>query len=149
MNIIVRKGTEKDIAEALGLIKELALFEKAPEQVITNVEQMINDGFGQNPLYKLMVAELNSEVVGIAVYFNKYSTWKGKGLYLDDIVVKESFRGKKIGSLLFEAVMHEAKNTGCKQMHWQVLDWNEPAINFYKKYHAEMDGEWINCKLHF
>ena len=158
MEITIRKGEPKDVAATLELIKELALFEKAPEQVITNVQQMMEDGFGQNPFYKLMVAEYLSPnpspqergiVVGVAVYFNKYSTWKGKGLYLDDIVIKESFRGKKIGSQLFEAVVEEAKSTGCKQMHWQVLDWNEPAINFYKKYNAEMDGGWINCKLHF
>lgn len=149
MQVKIRQGTKGDVAAALELIKELALFEKAPEQVITNVQQMTEDGFGQSPFYKLMVAEVNSEVVGVAVYFNKYSTWKGKGLYLDDIVIKESFRGKKIGSQLFEAVIEEAKSTGCRQMHWQVLDWNEPAINFYKKYNAEMDGGWINCKLHF
>jgi len=149
MQVKIRQGNKGDVAATLELIKELALFEKAPEQVITNVQQMIEDGFGQNPFYKLMVAEVNSEVVGIAVYFNKYSTWKGKGIYLDDIVIRENFRGKKIGSQLFEAVVEEARSTGCKQMHWQVLDWNEPAIHFYKKYNAEMDGEWVNCKLHF
>ncbi len=158
MEIKIREGKKEDVPAALELVKELALFEKAPEQVITNVKQMIADGFGENPIYKMLVAEdltpspslkERGTVVAIAIYFIKYSTWKGKGLYLDDIVVKENLRGKGVGKKLFEAVVAEAKKLNCKQMHWQVLDWNEPAINFYKKYNAEFDSGWVNCKLHF
>ncbi len=149
MEIKIREGKKEDVPAALDLVKELALFEKAPEQVITNVEQMVADGFGENPVYKLLVAEVENNVVAVAIYFIKYSTWKGKGIYLDDIVVKENLRGKGIGKKLFEAVVAEAKKLSSKQMHWQVLDWNEPAINFYKKYNAEFDSGWVNCKLHF
>jgi GNAT superfamily N-acetyltransferase len=149
MQTRIRKGTPQDIPQVLNLIKELALFEKAPEQVITNVEQMISDGFGENPCYKLLVAEVENKIEGIAVYFIKYSTWKGKGIYLDDIVVSENMRGKGIGKKLFDEVIKECELHQCKQLHWQVLDWNEPAINFYKKYNAEFDAGWINCKIHF
>jgi GNAT superfamily N-acetyltransferase len=149
MQIIIRKGEEGDVEAAFQLIRELALFEKAPDEVQTNVEQMRADGFGKKPAYRLLIAEADGEIVGTAIYFIKYSTWKGKGLYLDDIVVAEAFRGKTIGSKLFEAVLQDAKNENCKQMHWQVLDWNEPAIAFYKKYNAVFESGWINCKLHF
>ncbi len=125
MNLLVRKGTKDDMAAVFALVCELALFEKAPEQVITSVEQMQRDGFGEHPVFYSLVAVLEGKIVGAAVYFLKYSTWKGKGVYLDDIVVTESCRGKGIGSALFD------------------------AIRFYEKYKAEMDGEWINCKLNF
>lgn len=130
-----------------GLICELALYEKAPQEVTNTVEDMIRDGFGSNPVFRCLVAESEGEIIGMAIYFIKYSTWKGKGIYLDDIVVTEQMRGKGIGSLLFDELIRDAVSLGAVQLHWQVLDWNEPAIRFYKKYHAEMDGEWINCKL--
>lgn len=149
MNVQIRKGTQADIPQVLDLVKELALYEKAPDEVITNVEQMIEDGFGNNPAYQFLVAEENNMVLAMAVYFIKYSTWKGKGIYLDDIVVQEKHRNKGIGKKLFDVVIEECKLLKCKQLHWQVLDWNEPAINFYKKYKAEFDSGWINCKIHF
>jgi len=102
--INIRKGTPADVEPALRLIKELAEYEKAPEQVINTVEQMLKDGFGEKPIFDLLVAETNDNIVGIAIYFIKYSTWKGKCLYLDDIVVQESLRGKGIGRKLFDAV---------------------------------------------
>lgn len=145
----IRKGKPEDVRATLQLIKELAAFEKAPEQVINTEAQMLEDGFGKNPVFRLLVAETKDGVVGIAIYFLKYSTWKGKGIYLDDIVVKESYRGKGIGKQLFEAVIKEAREEGCRQLHWQVLDWNKPAIDFYKKFNSEFDAEWVNCKLHF
>lgn len=149
MKVDIRRGREADLPAVLELIRELALFEKAPQEVTNTVEMMKQDGFGKNPVFKLLVAETEGQVVGIAVYFFKYSTWKGKGIYLDDIVVKESLRGQGIGRKLFDEVLEECKRNDCKQLHWQVLDWNEPAINFYKKYNASFDGEWVNCKLHF
>ena len=148
-SLLIRKGTKLDLPSVLDLINELALFEKAPEQVINTVNDMEKDGFGKNPVFNFYVAELNNTIVGIAVYFIKYSTWKGKGLYLDDLFVTEKFRGKGIGKKLFDIIIEEAKNVNAKQLHWQVLDWNTPAINFYKKYGATVDAEWLDCKLHF
>lgn len=145
----IRKGKPEDVPAALRLIKELAEFEKAPEQVTNTEAQMLEDGFGENPVFRMLVAETEEGIIGIAIYFLKYSTWKGKGIYLDDIVVNEKFRGQGVGKKLFEAVKAEAIEEGCKQLHWQVLDWNEKAINFYKKFNSEFDAEWINCKLHF
>ena len=147
MNISIRKGTKDDMPSVHGLIYELAVYEKAPNEVTNTVEDMLVDGFGDQPIFFCLVAEVDDKIVGTAIYHLKYSTWKGRGVYLDDIVVTESMRGKKIGSKLFDAVMKDAQRLNAKQLHWQVLDWNEPAIQFYKKYHANMDGEWINCKL--
>ena len=147
MNITVRTGRKEDVPAVLELIKELALFEKAPHEVTNTVEDMIRDGFGNEPVYRLLIAEADGVIAGIAIFFIKYSTWKGKGVYLDDIVVKEELRGKGIGGKLFSAVIEESMKLEAKQLHWQVLDWNEPAIGFYKKYDAALDIEWINCKL--
>ncbi len=147
MQIIVRKGTKADMAQVHALICELAEYEKAPQEVTNTVDDMIRDGFGEHPIFFCLVAQLEEKIVGMAIYFIKYSTWKGKGVYLDDIVVTETMRGKKVGKQLFDAVMKDAFDIGAQQLHWQVLDWNEPAINFYKKYNAQMDSEWINCKL--
>lgn len=149
MEVIIRPGKIEDVPQALALVKELALFEKEPDEVKTTVATMERDGFGANPCYILTVAEWNNQVVGVAIYFVKYSTWKGKGVYLDDIVVTESMRGKGIGKLLFDEVLRYSKTTDAKQLHWQVLDWNEAAISFYKKYNAHFDKGWINCKLNF
>ena len=145
--LLIRKGTPDDLPQALSLIQELARFENALDEVVTTVEQMQVDGFGPNPAFKMIVAEFNGELVGLAVYFLKYSTWKGKGIYLDDLIVKESFRKHGIGKMLFNAVAEDSVLLNAKQLHWQVLDWNENAINFYKKYNATFDNEWINCKL--
>ena len=146
--ITIRKGTKADLPRVLELIKELALYEKALHEVINTVELMEKDGFGPNPIYGLFVAENEKGVVGIAIYYWRYSTWKGKRLYLEDIVVTEAERGKGIGKLLFDRTMQHALDEDCSGMMWQVLDWNEPAINFYKKYYKpKLDGEWINCSL--
>jgi GNAT superfamily N-acetyltransferase len=147
-DITIRKGIKADLPRVLELIKELALYEKAPHEVINTVELMEEDGFGPNPIYGLFVAENEKGVVGISIYYWRYSTWKGKRLYLEDIVVTETERGKGIGKLLFDRTMQHALDEDCSGMMWQVLDWNEPAINFYKKYYkAKLDGEWINCSL--
>jgi len=143
----IRIGIKKDLPRALELIKELAAFEKAPHEVINNVGLMEQDGFGPNPIFGFFVAELQNEIVGISLYYWRYSTWKGKRLYLEDIIVTEGVRGKGIGKLLFDRTMQHALDENCSGMMWQVLDWNEPAINFYKKYGSKLDPEWINCTL--
>lgn len=146
-NINIRKGKKEDLPAVLGLIRELALFEKAPDQVTNTLAAMEEDGFGDRPVYQLQVAEWNGEIVGMALYFVKYSTWKGKGLYLDDLVVTEKHRGKGIGTQLLRAYLSEAKAMGARQAHWQVLDWNMPAIDLYRKMGATIESDWLDCKL--
>lgn len=149
MNITIRRGTAEDVPQAFELVQELALYEKAPEQVTNTPEMMLKDGFGPEPIFGLFVAEVDGKVVGISLYYYRYSTWKGKRLYLEDIVVTESMRGYGLGKQLFDVTVEEAQNTQCTGMMWQVLDWNEPAIQFYKKYGARFDEGWINCHLDF
>ena len=149
MSVIIRKGIREDVPVMFELIKELALYEKAPEQVTNTVEQMYLDGFGQNPIFGSIVAEVEGEVVGLALYYYRYSTWKGKRLYLEDLIVSEKMRGKGLGEKLLEATIQQGKDDACTGVMWQVLDWNEPAINFYKKFGTKMDGEWINVHLDF
>lgn len=143
----IRKGRKEDLPRVLELIKELAQFEKASDQVSNTVEQMEKDGFGINPVYGFFVAERDQEIVGLSLYYFRYSTWKGKRLYLEDIIVTEDERGKGLGKLLFERTMRFALEQGCSGMMWQVLNWNEPAINFYKKYNARLEDEWLNGHL--
>ena len=143
----IRKGIEGDLPRTLELVKELAAYERALGEVSNTVQGMKEDGFGKNPIFGFFVAEVDQEIVGVSLYYYRYSTWKGKRLYLEDIIVTERMRGQGIGKLLFEATLHYSLNQNCTGMMWQVLDWNEPAINFYKKYSAKMDGEWVNCTL--
>jgi GNAT superfamily N-acetyltransferase len=147
MNCTIRKGRREDLPQVLKLIKELALYEKAPQEVTNTVDDMEKDGFGENPIYGLFVAEQEGRIIGIAIYYTKYSTWKGKCIYLDDIVITESERCKGIGRKLFEEVIKVSKVTGANRMEWQVLEWNTPAIEFYKKFNAVLDPEWINGKF--
>ena len=145
----IRKGTKGDLPRLLELIVELAVYENAGDQVANSVERMEKDGFGENPIYGFIVAEENSIIIGASIFYYRYSTWKGKRMYLEDLIVTESKRGIGAGKLLFEETIKIGKETGCSGMMWQVLDWNEPAINFYKKLNATLDGEWINCSLDF
>lgn len=145
--ITIRTGTKKDLPRALELVKELALFEKAPQEVTNTVERMEQDGFGENPIYGFFVAENQNGILGLSLFYWRYSTWKGKRLYLEDIIVTENERGKGVGKLLFDRTMQHTLDENCSGMMWQVLDWNEPAINFYKKYGSKIDGEWMNCTL--
>ena len=147
MSLEIRIGIETDIPQALLLVKELAAFEKAPHEVEVTVEEMLNWGFGSNKQFDFFVAIENDIIVGLALYYYKYSTWKGKCLFLEDIIVTESQRGKGLGKLLFDKVVQVSKEQKVRRMEWQVLDWNTPAIEFYKKYNANLDGEWVNCKL--
>jgi GNAT superfamily N-acetyltransferase len=143
----IRKGTPEDISAAFDLVMELAIYEKAPEKVTNTPARMLEDGFGKKPIFEFYVAEVDGKVVGMALYYIRYSTWRGKCIYLEDIVVTESHRGKNLGKLLLEVLMQETLAQEAALLTWQVLDWNEPAINFYKKFDAELDGEWINCRL--
>lgn len=149
MSIIIRQGTADDLPAVLQLIKELAAYENAPNEVTLTLEDMLKDGFGEKPLFELLVAESNGSILGMALYFYSYSTWKGKCIYLEDIVVKEDARRKGIGLQLFEALIKKARDFGAQRLQWQVLDWNQPAISFYKKINANLDPSWINCKLTF
>lgn len=147
MNIEIRKGTQADIPSALNLVKELAAYEKAPNEVEVTIAEMMEWGFGADKQFDFYVALLDGVIVGMALYYFKYSTWKGKCLFLEDIIVTESQRGKGLGKLLFDKVVEVSKDMKVRRMEWQVLDWNSPAIEFYKKYDATLDGEWLNCKL--
>ncbi len=147
MSIEIRKGTQTDITHALNLVKELAAYEKAPDEVEVTPEEMLEWGFGTDKQFEFFVASDQNEIIGLALYYFKYSTWKGKCLFLEDIIVTESQRGKGIGKLLFDKVIGISKEMKVRRMEWQVLDWNIPAIEFYKKYDATLDGEWVNCKL--
>lgn len=149
MDFTIRKATQEDLPEVLALVTELAVYEKAGHEVTITLEELEKDGFGENPLYWIILAENEKGILGMSFYYIRYSTWKGRCLYLEDIVVKEEYRGLKIGKVLFEETIKAAKEMNAKLMTWQVLDWNEPAINFYKKFNAELDGEWINGKLRF
>lgn len=147
MSIVIRNGEENDIPHALDLVKELAIYEKAPNEVEVTVSEMLEWGFGKDKQFDFFVALENDVIVGLALFYYKYSTWKGKCLFLEDIIVTESKRGKGIGKLLFDKVVEVAKQQKVRRMEWQVLNWNTPSIDFYKKYNSFLDDEWINCKL--
>lgn len=144
----IRRGREADLPQVLALIQELAEYEKAPQEVTNTLEDMQRDGFGPEAIFKFFVAEdVAGKIIGIALYYTAYSTWKGRMLFLEDLVVTEAARGTGLGKRLFEAVVAEARHTGAHRMKWQVLEWNEPAIGFYKKLGANLDPEWHNGNL--
>jgi GNAT superfamily N-acetyltransferase len=147
MNINIRVAKKEDCARLMELVNELALYEKAPEEVTVSLQEFEDAGFGNKPVWKAFVAETDGLIVGFAVYYIRYSTWKGNRMYLEDLIVTESMRGKKVGKLLFDRLIVEAKELGFSGMVWQVLDWNEPAINFYKKYNARIETGWLNASL--
>jgi len=147
MNVEVRKGRREDLDKVLELIKELAIFEKAPDEVVVSLSEMEAWGFGPTPLFEFFVAEVGQNIVGMALSYYKYSTWKGQCLFLEDIIVTEAYRGKGIGKRLFREIVLLAKEKKVRRLEWQVLDWNTTAIEFYKSYNANLDSEWINCKL--
>ena len=147
MQINIRRAVIEDCSRIMELIQELADYEKAPEEVTVSLAHFQESGFGPNPVWWAFVAEVDGRVEGFALYYIRYSTWKGQRMYLEDILVTEQMRGKQLGKLLFDRLIVEAKEKNLKGMVWQVLEWNEPAINFYKKYNASFDGEWINCSI--
>ncbi len=147
MSINIRRAAKEDCARLLELVNELALYEKAPQEVTVTLDHFIESGFGNNPVWQGFVAEEGNVINGFALYYVRYSTWKGQRMYLEDILVTEQCRGMGIGKLLFDRLIEEAKEKKFNGIVWQVLDWNEPAINFYKKYNAKFDGEWLNCSI--
>ncbi len=144
---MIRKGRPEDLPRVFELIVELAHFERAAHEVTNTVVQMEHDGFGPSPLFGFFVAEDETGIHGISLYYYRYSTWKGKRLYLEDIIVTEQKRGLGLGKALFDATMNQAVQDNCTGMMWQVLDWNEAAIAFYKSYGSRLDAEWVNCHL--
>ena len=145
--MIIRHGKKDDLKEVLCLIKELAEYENALSEVEITVQELEKDGFGEKPYFGFLVAEKNSTIVGLSFYWIRYSTWKGKFLFLEDFIVKKEYRRNDIGSKLFYETLRVCEKMKCKGMCWQVLDWNKTAINFYKKYNAKISSEWLNGKL--
>lgn len=142
--IVIRKAEEKDCKQILNLVKELAVYEKAPNEVVVTIDEFTKSGFGEKPVWWALLAEENETIIGFALYYIRFSTWKGERMYLEDFVVTENSRGKGVGKILFDALIEEAKKKKFNAIVWQVLDWNEPAINFYKKYPTKFDAEWLN-----
>ena len=147
MQINLREARREDCPRLLELVHELALFEKAPEEVEVSMAEFEDAGFGTKPVWKAFVAEVDNYIVGFALYYVRYSTWKGRRVYLEDLIVTEEWRGKGIGKLLFDRIVQETKELGFSGMVWQVLDWNQPAIDFYKKYEAGIEAGWLNASL--
>jgi GNAT superfamily N-acetyltransferase len=147
MNIVIRQAVSTDCERLLALVRELAIYEKAENEVTVTLEHFIESSFGANPVWWAFVAEVDGIVQGFALYYIRFSTWKGQRMYLEDFYVTEQMRGNGLGKLLFDAIIEEAKVKSFNGIVWQVLEWNEPAINFYKKYNASFDGEWVNCAI--
>jgi GNAT superfamily N-acetyltransferase len=151
MEIIIRKAVSSDCERMMELVKELAIFERAPNEVTVTLEHFIETGFGVKPVWYALVAydadDPGQKIIGISLWYIRYSTWKGTRLYLEDLIVTEEFRGNGVGKKLFDATVEEAQRTGVSGMMWQVLDWNQPAIDFYKKYGADISSEWLNCSI--
>ncbi len=150
MEIIIRKAEKNDCARLMQLVQQLAVYERAPEEVTVTLDHFEQSGFGKNPVWWAFVAEVDNVVQGFALYYIRYSTWKGQRMYLEDFLVNNEMRGNGIGKLLFDKLIEEAQEKNYSGIVWQVLDWNEPAINFYKKYEAvKFDADWVNCSINF
>ena len=145
--MILREAVKQDCVRLLELIYELAVYEKAPEEVTVTLAEFEEAGFGEKPVWKAFVVEVDSIIQGFGLYYIRYSTWKGCRLYLEDFIVTEELRGKGLGKIIFDKMVTEAKELGFNGMSWQVLDWNEPAINFYNKYGASVESGWLNASL--
>ncbi len=140
--MIIRKGAKNDMKAVLELIKELAIFEKEPSAVVVRVTDLERDGFGENPLFQTFVAEVDGNIVGMALYYYRYSTWKGKTIHLEDLIVTEKMRGSGLGFALYSKIIQQGKIDNVRRIEWNVLDWNTPAIDFYKKSGAKILDDW-------
>lgn len=140
--MIIRKATKNDMPSVLELIQELATFEKEPDAVVVTVDDLIRDGFSENPLFQCFVAEVDGEIIGMALYYYRYSTWKGKTIHLEDLIVKENKRGTGAGFALYKEIIKQGKAENVRRIEWNVLDWNTPAIDFYEKSGAKVLGDW-------
>ena len=138
----IRKGTPQDMPDVLALITELAVFEKEPDAVVISVEDLIRDGFSEKPLFHTFVAEINNEIIGVALYYYRFSTWKGKTIHLEDLIVKENNRGTGAGFALYSEIIKQGKKDNVRRIEWNVLDWNTPAIDFYEKSGAKVLEDW-------
>ena len=147
MSFTIREGEKEDMSAVLNLIKELAYFEKEADAVEVTVNDLEKDGFGESPLFKLFVAEIDAKIVGIALFYPRYSTWKGPTIHLEDLIVTESKRGLKIGSSLYKEVIEYGYNIGVKRIEWNVLDWNNPAIDFYESTGAKVLRDWDTAQI--
>ena len=138
----IRKGTPQDMPDVLALITELAVFEKEPDAVVISTEDLLRDGFSENPLFHTFVAEVNEEIIGVALYYYRFSTWKGKTIHLEDLIVKENNRGTGAGFALYSEIIKQGKKDNVRRIEWNVLDWNTPAIEFYEKSGAKVLNDW-------
>ena len=143
----IRKGKIEDMPAVLGLIKELATFEKEPNAVVVTVADLERDGFGESPLFHTFIAEEKEEIIGMALYYYRYSTWKGKTIHLEDLIVKEEKRGSGLGFKLYSEVIAQGKCDGVRRIEWNVLDWNTPAIEFYEKSGAKVFKDWLVAQM--
>ena len=143
----VRNATKSDMPSVLELIKELAVFEKEPEAVVVTAEDLVRDGFSENPLFECFVAEENNEIIGMALYYYRFSTWKGKTIHLEDLIVKEDKRGTGAGFALYTEIIKKGKAENVRRIEWNVLDWNTPAIDFYKKSGANVLKDWCVVQM--
>jgi GNAT superfamily N-acetyltransferase len=140
--MIIRKALKKDMPCVLELIQELAIFEKEPDAVVVTVDDLVRDGFSEQPLFQCFVAEVENEIIGMALFYYRYSTWKGKTIHLEDLIVKESKRGTGAGFALYKEIIQQGKSENVRRIEWNVLDWNTPAIDFYEKSGAKVLGDW-------
>jgi GNAT superfamily N-acetyltransferase len=145
--MIIRKGTQSDMPAVLNLIKELAIFEKEPHAVVITVDDLLRDGFGESPLFHTFVAEVDNQIIGTALYYYRYSTWKGRTIHLEDLIVKEDKRGSGAGFALYSEVIHQGKRDNVRRIEWNVLDWNTPAIEFYEKSGAKILNDWLVVQM--
>lgn len=147
METIIRKGTKEDMPVVLELIKELATFEKEPDAVITTVETLEKEGFGENPLFHVFVAEVGGKIEGMALVYYRFSTWKGRTLHLEDLIVRKEKRGTGLGNALYRKVIEFAKEQNLKRVEWVVLDWNKHAIDFYERSGANVLKDWYTVQM--
>ena len=145
--INIRRATKEDIGLVRNLVMELAIFEKAPEEVTSSLADYVQEGFSDNPLFTANLIYLNDELAGFSLWYYRFSTWKGRRFYLEDLYIKEAYRGKGLGRKLINEAIEEAKRMKCTGMMWQVLDWNQPAIDFYNTLGVKMDAGWLNVHL--